>query len=174
MSLPLPGGPCCFQGFPVNFRGPLWLSGGPCRFQGSPLLPGDRPCCFREVQVFFATLRGFLPLAGDARRIQGVFAASRGSLLLPPGGPCYFQRVPAAFRGSPLLPGGPCRFQGSPGDPLEAAGPSWKWQRPPGSCRDPLPCLKVAETPESSRDPLEVARAPWKRHRKPGSDRDPP
>ena len=34
---------------------------------------------------------------------QGVPAASRGSLLLP-GGPCCFQGVPDAFRGSLTLP----------------------------------------------------------------------
>ena len=55
-----------------------------------------------------------MPLAGDARHIQGVFAASRGYLTLP-GGPCCFLG-PAWWSlqlpgGSQPLPEGQCSFQ---------------------------------------------------------------
>ena len=87
----------------------------------------------------------FMSLLGDPCRFQGVFAASRGSLLLG-GGPCCFQGVPIASGGLCCSQGMPasssCDFEldsyinkgftprGPPGGTPRAEG--YPWGRPKG------------------------------------------
>ena len=101
----LPGVPCPFQGVPDASRGSVLLPGVSCPFKRVP-----------------ASSRVSLLL-------PGVIDTSREPLL-PKGGLCRSESVPAAPRGGR--------------DPLGVAGTPWEQQGTPEMSRDPL---EIAETP---------------------------